>query len=714
MNPIVSRTARGLAAEGRRLLIALRSPWLASLLLTLLVLLTLVAQAPLNYTIDIGREEGYGADLPLIDGFYPFEPEDAGAPEHFRWSTGDATIKLPGIGQRSVEVSLRILSVNGQVAANGAKSFDIVLGDQVLATVPVVPAGATFSILVPPSTPFDDQRSLQLRMRTISPTGDSRDLGLPFDTAIIRANAGPLLPPLAPLFGWLGACLLAWLSLVLCGFTARTASALLLPLVLLLGLAALLDPLRTALGPWPALNALTLGLISVIVLRYVVPRLAHRLAIPLSAGALSWLLLLALAAFVFRYGGKIYPDAMQGDIGFHANRFAEVSGGRVLLLSRNRGVDFPYPPALYLLLAPFTLLGFESRDLLRVGGALCDAASPLFVYTLAISVFNPQKNAAHSPFAPVRVPSLVGAVPVTPTNERWALVAAALYSFSAATFMTTWWNFSTHIFTQSAHLLLVTALIVLIPRLLTTPGSSPLTQLWPAATALAVLASLVFLGHFGFWMNTTLLGGFALLLLLGAAWRGRVAWRVFWALALAFAAAEVFAVATFYSAYTSLFLAQARATSTSGLTGMAGRGAVPREQLWRALWDSGFRIHFGFFPVPLAAAGFAFWLARRRQLDSAQQHQTWLVVATLLVGTFLVAAVFAALPFLSGSSLSTRWLMFSAWAVALCAVTFVRATWRFGWLLRLVYLLMAGYVLWITASQWIGALGFRIRPPEPF
>ncbi len=27
---------------------------------------------------------------------------------------------------------------------------------------------------------------------------------------------------------------------------------------------------------------------------------------------------------------------------------------------------------------------------------------------------------------------------------------------------------------------------------------------------------------------------------------------------------------------------------------------------------------------------------------------------------------------------------------------------------------MGGYMLWITASQWIGALAWRIRPPEPF
>jgi hypothetical protein len=83
-------------------------------------------------------------------------------------------------------------------------------------------------------------------------------------------------------------------------------------------------------------------------------------------------------------------------------------------------------------------------------------------------------------------------------------------------------------------------------------------------------------------------------------------------------------------------------------------------------------------------------------------------------GTFLIGAVFAVLPFLSGSTLSTRWLMFSAWAVALGAALGARALWRRGLAGRLVTLGMAGYVVWITASLWLMALAWRVRPPEPF
>ena len=155
-------------------------------------------------------------------------------------------------------------------------------------------------------------------------------------------------------------------------------------------------------------------------------------------------MLFALLVLATRYGGKIYPDAMWGDIGFHINRYTEVLQGLVLLLSRNRGVDFPYPPAFYLVLAPFSLLGLDRRVLLQLGGALLDAASPFLIYTLAICGL----ARAHRVHTPQRA-------------QQIGLLAAGIYAFSASGFMITWWNFSTHTFSQFAHLLLITALVVL-------------------------------------------------------------------------------------------------------------------------------------------------------------------------------------------------------------------------------------------------------------
>ncbi len=85
-----------------------------------------------------------------------------------------------------------------------------------------------------------------------------------------------------------------------------------------------------------------------------------------------------------------------------------------------------------------------------------------------------------------------------------------------------------------------------------------------------------------------------------------------------------------------------------------------------------------------------------------------------MVGTFAIGAIFAVLPFLSGSTLSTRWLMFSAWAIAVGAALSAQLLWRSGRAGRLLTLAMGGYVVWITANMWLMALAWRVRPPEPF
>lgn len=85
-----------------------------------------------------------------------------------------------------------------------------------------------------------------------------------------------------------------------------------------------------------------------------------------------------------------------------------------------------------------------------------------------------------------------------------------------------------------------------------------------------------------------------------------------------------------------------------------------------------------------------------------------------MAGTFAIGALFAALPFLSGSTLATRWLMFSLWAVAVGAALSLDLFWRSGRAGRLLTLAIGGYVLWLTASMWLAALAWRVRPPEPF
>jgi len=228
---------------------------------------------------------------------------------------------------------------------------------------------------------------------------------------------------------------------------------------------------------------------------------------------------------------------------------------------------------------------------------------------------------------------------------------------------------------------------------------------------LVIAQLLVYLGHFGFWMNMSLLGGFGLAVLLATVRRRRaVPARAIVIYGIAFVVAQVIAVLFFYSAYTGMFAQQLAATAAGGLTGLAGRAPASFETLWNTLWDAGFRQHYGFFPLALLPAGIL-WLITR---SSGAENEHRRPAAILAIGTVLIAGGFAALPFLSGSTLSTRWLMFSAWLVALSAAMGAAALWRWGWAGRAVTLAAGGYVLWVTVSTWLAALLWRVRPPEPF
>ncbi|MEN9938527.1 MAG: hypothetical protein RLZZ387_5106 [Chloroflexota bacterium] len=713
-----------LLEEARRALGALRDRRLALLLGLFGALLLLAAQAPLAYTVDVGVEDGPGSDLPLVAGFHPREEDIQGS---FRWTKDVSLIRLPGLGVRPVQLALRFIAVSPEVAERGPRELELWANGALAVRLPVRPQGVVHRVALPPAPTGD--YLIELRSATIVPTGDERAIGAGLASFVASVPGGPAPPAWGSTVMWLAAVLLGWLAVRRAGFGAGAALAMLLPVALLAALAALLDPPRFAFGAAPALVALALGWLLAVALGLVHPsaaRLCGRLGIPLAPTHWRWLALMAVVVLATRYGGKIYPDSMPGDIGFHVNRFADVARGTVLIVSRNRGVDFPYPPALYLILAPFTLLGLDRRTALQLGGALLDAASPLLVYVVAAGIA-------------ARARSAVSALR-SPRSSAFStpLAAAALYSFSAATLMTTWWNFSTHIFAQLAHLLLVAALVVLWPvlagRRATAGGrrqatgdgrwatgdgrrSWPLVlgrrplavRPWPAVTILVLLQSLVYLGHFGFWMNMSLLGGIGLAALLWAAWRGLAPWGAFRLLLAAFVAAQAVALLLFYSGYTGLLLAQAQATASGGLTGLAGRAPVSRATLWTILWDYGLRTHFGFFPIPLALCG-ALLLALRGEAGGGRRG----IVLALMAGTFAIAGFFAVLPFLSGSTLSSRWLMFSAWVVAVGAALAHEWLWRRGWAGRLVVLAASGYTLWITASMWLTALAWRMRPPEPF
>lgn len=671
--------------------------WFLLIWLALAVTLLTIPHLPLTYSFDVGHEEGYGSDLPHVQGFNTAERDDSGT---YRWTSDVSTIRVPGLGQRTVIVELDFVAVSDQVLAVGPQAIAVWSGAEQLAVLPVQVTGPTYAVQVPARLLSGGNLELTLRSTTFAPPGDPRRLGTPLDAVTVRAAGSAI--PTAPAWYTVGSWLLtlgfAWATLqITIGHDHRRAGTLLLAIgALLIAIAAWLDPPRWAFGARPALIATALSLVLALSLRRLLPALASRLNVPLSGRTLGWLVLIIVVAFGMRYGGRIYPDAMHGDIGFHVNRYNDTVKGLIFIVSDNRGIAFPYPPGPYLLIAPFTLPGLPTATVLEFGAALIDGVSALLIYLIVAGI------AARA--------GLTATARRSAYVTRIGLIAAAIYVFSAAGFMTTWWSFDTHIYTQFTTLLFITALA--LSWGLQYKVAYPLAPAW----LLGVLLSLVFLGHFGFFINTALLLSLLLAVLWLAARRGDAFARAFQRpLLLAFIGAGVFAAVFFYSAYIPIFLSQARIAAEGGLSAVAERAPVTRAYLWRVLWQNGLIVHFGFFPLVLAIVGvwtLGAWPVRRRQPVALLPATRWLTA--VMLGCYAVSVLFAAIPFLTLATNSTRWLMFSAWAIAICAALAGWRLWQSGRAGKLTVVAMTGFALWNTTLIWLGPMLWRIRPPEPF
>jgi hypothetical protein len=675
------KLAELLAAELRVLVDALVDRRLWLLLAMAALLLALAAQAPLHYRINVGQEDRPGADLPLLVRFNTPERDSHG---RFRWTDERSIIRLPGLGRRPVELRLTVFPIGPEVARVGPKQVQVWARGELLAELPVRPEGAIYRLALSPAALAAGQ--IELRSATFSPPGDPRQLGVPLTSVAAYGLASRVvLPDLTLLLRWLAAFVLGWALLRRLEFGGRSAFALLLPAVALLVLATALDPPRTALGARPLLETLLIAYLFALVLARLLPPLARRLDMPLDGVALRWLVLLVVLAAGLRYGGKIYPYAMPGDIGFHANRFNDVVvRGMFVLIIPHRGIDLPYPPAFYMLMAPLRLTGIELPTLLRLGQALIDGLSVVLVYALACIL---QRATGGS------------------VRRDIALLAAGIYGFAAAGFMAFWWNFSTFIYSQFVLLLLLLALALLWPRLVAPREPQP----WGALRFwLAFVVLLFVLSHSTALMNAALLiGGGGVLLLL--AWRFPWARSAAWSLLLPTSLALLLAFAVYYSNYTAMFLEQFSRLASGGLTGLAERAPVGRDVLWRTLWYDGLITHFGFFPLPLAFVGLAL-LARR----ASPARPASLALPALMALVLAIGVGFALLPFISGSTLATRYLMFALWAVALGAAVATSLLWQRGRMGRVLVLAAGAFLLWVTLAQWVAALAWRVRPPEPF
>ncbi len=646
-------------------------------LLALLALLAagmiLLGQRPLDYRIDLGREDGPRADLPFVVGWNTAEVA-AGMP--YRWTRADSHIDLVGLPRAPFIFQIRLLPTT----ANPRHDTGLVAvrdGPAPLAVFPMVRSERMVRLLVPAGGIRRGRVDLGISAPTWTPPNDPRTLGVPFrDVAIVQVAAGtPLDQRIAALpiqsFWPLIAFPVFWLPLRRWGPRRSVASALGVGVCFLLLAAYGTDRLRFALAAVPALAALAWALVLALALHALAGRFTPRLGVMPQPRLLNQVALLFFGLFTLRYLGRLYPDSMVGDLGFHVNREDDVIRGTVLLLSRHRGIDFPYPPALYVLLLPFRLLPITPESLVEFGDAFFGALGLFPLAYLSLRGF---------------------------CDDRVALWSTTVYALLAPAMMSLWWSFLPHIFAQELSVVLIAGIIAGWPALATRRG------VILATTGLTVL----FATHFGFYLNVSVLLVVLALLALadrrarlhGALARGRVR-----GLLVACWVAQALILVFFYSAYVPLFISKLSEFRAGGMGAVqGGRTATPAAELWRTLWRDGLGVHYATIGVPLALLG-GYQLLRSHAAP---------LLRGLFAATLIVAVVQGAIPFLTSSTITTRWLSFAAWLVAVGVALVLDALWRRGRAGKAMALLALGWIGWTTVVLWIQALAFRVRPPEPF
>jgi hypothetical protein len=640
------------------------SEWPLPALLGLYILgAVALSQQPLHYTIDIGYEEGRHSDQPLLAGWNTAEPEHA-TPDQlsYRWSGDTSAIRLPGLGRQTTIVSLHQLAATANPHANsGALHLSAA---QIAVTHPLADA-RMIHLLLPPSAA--QQGTLNISAPAFTPPNDPRTLGVPIaGVELSQAESGMRLPPFALLWPLL-LLPLAWATARRWCLTRTNAALGGVGLVGLLLAALSGDRLRFALAGSPLLLGAIWGLIVGAAALWLIERYAERVGVRPAPWFVRGVALLIFWLMLLRYGGRLYPESMIGDLGFHVNRQNDVIRGLVHLTSRHRGIDFPYPSVIYILLAPLRLLPIAPQTLVEWSDALFGALGVLPVAYLALRALR---------------------------DDRAAMLATTVYALLAPAMMALWWSFLAHIFTQEAVVLLV-ALIVGTWQRLDQPRSIAL---------ITVGLSLIFFGHFGLFINiSVLLAG--LLPLLWWRYRSTPQIRQVYGLAVAFVIAEGLALSLFYSAYLDLFITKLGQFQAGGMGAVqGGRAETSWQSLALGLWWDGLVAHYAVIGVPLALLG-GYWL---------WQRQRGQIIVWLFWGTVAVAVLQGTIPFITASTITTRWLSFCAWVVAVGAGVALEWLWRRGKLgqsiVVLALLWIGGNTLWL----WVQALGYRIRPPEPF
>lgn len=631
------------------------APPVMLLLLIALPALLLAYQVQPAHTINIGAGN---------DGFYvrgTFAQEQGGGTD-FRWLSDRSEIIVPGApGNSTWTATLRL---SGARPAGSATPIIHVLTDEreVARLTTVGPFNDyTFQFHRPPLA--DRNLRLVIESQTFDPPSpdDNRRLGVALDTITLtpqrdRAALPYLYPPayalcaLALLVGLVG--LLSYLGSPILG----TAAAV---LILLLGLIAgqLREPDITARYIFSLLLILATTVAATVALRPLVRRLFERGGVTLSARDERWLGGIFAFGAMVHLAGVFYPGFAAHDLTFQAHRVEDILRGNFLLSAVSSEWGYqrtPYPPALYILVAPFSAftrwLSGDTALPLRLIPPLIDATSPFLIFYL---------------LRRCRLP------------DPAPLLAACSYTLAPATYQLLWWGFFSNLFGQWATLAVLTLTIAHYADL-----SRP-----KVFAALVALLGLTLLSHPGTFVLTVAM---IPLLALALAVNHRDDRRGAFALLAALGVAGAIVYALYYVHFTGLVVQEVRDL----LAGTRNTNGVQNDRGWEDEYIANrlFVMPFALYFAAACIAGVRLLLTRGRE-----RAVGWLIAA--LIGT---AVGFGIIHVATG--LWVRYFVFLTPALAIglgvgLAWLVTRGRWGQGlaWL-ALTYCAVSSLLFWFSVT----------------
>ncbi|MDQ6693464.1 MAG: hypothetical protein M3014_03455, partial [Chloroflexota bacterium] len=506
-----------------------------------LALLLVAAASCLLVTASYQARQGYLIDMNnsfqqlfLPSGFYDEEKNDL---FRYRLTAGEGTILVEGAGRQPLRVVMK-MATDGQ-DPHPDKKVELHSRGALLAVWDVHNHPGDFEAVVPPELVSRTTGNLEMVLSTppFTPKGDPREIGVIMLSIKVEpaGNASLIFPPLTQLIYTVGSVICCLLCLWLLGVAplqrlAGTFAA----LVMFAFVYAFARPVITFYQPG-LLLASVLTLACLLLARPLVSWLYRRGGLPAfsqAGGEERRLFALFTAGLFVGFSGLLFPQSQPHDFVFHLHRLQEVQEGTIFFqnyIVAGIGQAF-YPPAMYIVLLPFTVLFRSDYFVVLLAPVLFSMSQIFIVYYLCKRYVAMYSGAA--------------------------LLASALYVATPINLLVIWWAHEANLFGMMLLGLTLTYILTQYDRI-----TRPLV--W---SGLVILCFVLMLSHPGvlIW-SIGVIGGTLLAFLLLKRSTGRGSYKAVLLMSAAVICSAILAFGLYYSHYVGTF-GQAGATGPGSIS----------------------------------------------------------------------------------------------------------------------------------------------------